>query len=592
MRLIDCGQAAVSFGAVPSDRNLALIDVSPSPDVWVAAVPVVIRATVKNFGSLPVKNVPLAVSVIQYAADGVVDPDRLDSGSTESLPSPVIASIPAGGEVTKTFQVYIPSPGTHAVTVALPTDSLPTDNSRTCTLPLTDGQRVLIVDGDVDRRGSYFIASVLDPGSQVRTGAVPEIQSPDYLRDATADSLSAYRAVYICDVPQIPDNAAAALSEYVRRGGGVAMFVGPGTDAQNYNQVLLGGDRQLLPGKLAGVLPLEPESISSGDTGGGSDVVLSESTSVITDPIRAVGDSALSLVGLSDSWTLQRRAIGEWESTDSRETGVDGDRSNAADTDPTPAQTTRPTTILRRRDGLPLVTSQELGDGQIITVLTGLTGEWTNWAGDPTFVVFLLQSNAELWSSAAPMVNRLISDPLKISSSIPGPIEATFYPPSNSPPRAGIEFVIDPDSADQEIERTAGNVSAGATASIDPAKRFIENDPSFESLLSPGLGELVQIDADGSSSVRPIATVIVPTDSDLKRSDSAAVLQALQPIRATFVTSSAWSEENSRSASSTLSLVLLGILAAMLLIEQTLAAWASYHSRPTPIAAAATHGAA
>jgi hypothetical protein len=44
-----------------------------------------------------------------------------------------------------------------------------------------------------------------------------------------------------------------------------------------------------------------------------------------------------------------------------------------------------------------------------------------------------------------------------------------------------------------------------------------------------------------------------------------------------FVTSSVWSEENRTAGSSTLTLLLLGLLGALLAGEQLLAYWASYH---------------
>ena len=105
-------------------------------------------------------------------------------------------------------------------------DALAIDNTRCCTLPLTEAEKVLVIDGDPDGRGAFHVASVLNPGSQVRIGAVPEVQTPSFLRSASAETLAAYRAIFLIDVPEIGENGASALADHVQRGGGIAWFLG------------------------------------------------------------------------------------------------------------------------------------------------------------------------------------------------------------------------------------------------------------------------------------------------------------------------------------------------------------------------------
>ena len=68
----------------------------------------------------------------------------------------------------------------------------------------------------------------------------------------------------------------------------------------------------------------------------------------------------------------------------------------------------------------------------------------------------------------------------------------------------------------------------------------------------------------------------------LASTDPAAIAQQLLPLEVKFVTSSVWSEENRTAGSSTLTLVLLGLLGTILAAEQSLAYWASYHVSPSP----------
>src|SRR5690606_8541059 len=147
-------------------------------------------------------NVVLSARVIRYDQSlGVPDPTRRASGEAEALPSMVIEEIAPHAEETRVFQVFITQAGTHALEVTIADDALPMDNRRVCTLPLTELERVLVIDGDTSGRGAFHVASVLDPGGQVRTGALPDIQSPAVLRSMTSEQLGRYRAVYLIDVP-------------------------------------------------------------------------------------------------------------------------------------------------------------------------------------------------------------------------------------------------------------------------------------------------------------------------------------------------------------------------------------------------------
>ncbi len=537
IRLIDC--AAVEAA------NLAVTDLSPVQDVWVAGVPVVIHATVRNYGSNNVNNVSLDARVYHYPSDiPQPDPTLVTSGRVEPLPTRVIESIPAGEEVTVTFQVFIAEQGTHAIEVSLPDDALSIDNTRTCTLPLSDAEKVLIVDGDPDARGAYHVASVLDPGSQVRIGAIPDVQPPSFLRSATLETFAAYRAVYLINLPEINENVADALDRYVRRGGGVAWFLGDDVNRDSYNRNLLSNGRRLLPMPLG---ESEPVAHASGDAS--ADVVFGDAPELLA-PLKAGGDAALSLIGLTRTWTLQSPAMAE-------ELDPNGPRVK---------------TVLKRRDGNPFVTQHDVDRGRVITVLSGIDGQWTNWPGDPTFVVFLLQANADLWSGAAPATRRFIDDPveriLALDQYAP---EATYLPATESPPRVPIELVAEP-IADGD------NAGVLARVALDPMEMVIADEASVNDVLNPGISEWAFTQTDGRVKIVPVASVIRTGEGNLKRTDPAIIQQGLLPVEVKFLSSEAWNAENQTAGSSTLTLFLLGLLITLLAAEQALAYWASYHT--------------
>jgi len=547
VRMIDC--------ATSPGPNLAITRVAPAEDVWVAGVPVVVRVTVANYGPSPARNVPLACRVIRYSAEvNTADPTRQTSGQVESLPALLIESLDAGAEITKSFQVYVTETGTHAIEVSLPEDALAIDNVRSCTLPLSDAEKVLIIDGDTDARGAYHLAAVLNPGSQVRIGAIPDIQPTTFLRSASLESLAAYRAIYLVNVPQLSASAADALHQYVSRGGGLAWFLGADVQSEGYNRELYDDGRFLLPGRLGA-----PISLAATPDRTSGDVVFSEGSSYL-DPMRGGGDSTFALVGVAQSWAV------DWDAAEPETMVGTGDRP-------------RVRVVLQRADGEPLVTTHDVGQGRIVTVTSGLDGKWNNWPSDPTFVPFLLLTNASLWGAAATPTSRLADEPLvrmlPADDFLP---DASYLPATAEPPRVAIDVVARPLQDDDNQRSNSGDRQRRVMQiEFDPSEMVIAADENVDEVLRPGISEWVLTRNDGSTTVVPVASVIRVGEGDLRRADNAQIAQQLLPLEVTFVTSSIWSDENRNAGSSTITLLLLGLLGTVLAGEQLLAYLASYH---------------
>ena len=96
-------------------------------------------------------------------------------------------------------------------------------------------------------------------------------------------------------------------------------------------------------------------------------------------------------------------------------------------------------------------------------------------------------------------------------------------------------------------------------------------------ILRPGVSEWMLTNRDGSTNVFPVASVIRVGEGNLQRADRAEIAQKLLPLRIKFVSSSVWSDENRNAGSSTVTLLLLGLLGIVLAGEQLLAYLASYH---------------
>ncbi|WP_417738704.1 BatA domain-containing protein [Rosistilla oblonga] len=524
IRMVDC--------ATTPAANLALTQLQPVEDVWVAGVPVMVEATVRNYGTETATNVTLDAKLIRYGRE-VAAPrtDQLYSGPTTALPAMVFEKIEPGKQVTKQFQVYVAEPGTHGLTVSIPEDIVTADNTRTCTLPLIDQQKVLIVDGDAEGSGAYFVASVLNPGGQVRTGAIPEIRPVSFLNSVRSEELAQYRVLYLLNLHRIEDSVARMLNEYVTAGGGLALFLGDATDRENYNR-LIEKYPGLLPGTLnaAKDLPL-PSGSETPD-------LLPDGSHPIIAPLAAAGEGALGLV----------RVV--------RSLGLETDRDLALSV----------RTVIRRRDDLPFAVEHRLGKGRVVTVLTDLGNNWTNWTGDPTFVVFLLRTNAFLWSTANPATSRNVIEPLALrmrNESYGRSVD--LIAAADAPPRLSIQLQAEPDAENQDLELEVSPAAAAIDGSIDVA-----------TLLQPGIFEWWLTRLDGSREVRPVASVIADGEGDLRRAPRSEIDRALRPTMVTFfdagqMASASESESGRRTG------ILLALLAAMMVGEQVLGYFGSYH---------------
>lgn len=525
IRMIDC--------AVAPAGNLAVTSLQPLPDVWVAGVPTVFRVTVKNHGAAPVRNVTLATRTIRYGSEAPL-PDAAErvSGRVESLPGVVFDQLAPGAEATKEFQVFIAEKGIHAVEVELPDDAVRIDNRRAATLPLSDAARVLVIDGDPEQRGAYHVASVLDPGSQVRTGAVPEIRPSSFLRTASADDLAAYRAVYLIDLPEVDASAAVALENYVSSGGGLMWFIGGKAVPERYNDTLLGQTRRLLPGSLT-----EATSLDVSGATGAPDMTIGD-PHPLTEPLATIGDAALSLVRVS------------------RSMGVE-----------IPAEPATPIrSILNRRDGDPVILQHDVGRGRVITALLGLDGEWTNWTGDPTFVVFMLRANAYLWSAAAASTSGNVEDAVVLNLAADAFSPAvTYLAAVDSPPRIPVEEQAE--VVDDEVLRLE----------LNPITAALEGDDDLEAMLEPGISELWLTRLNGDTEVRPFASAVRPGEGDLTRADRGDIRRDVQPAAITFYDADEVITSDETTGSGLTSLLLFCALGLLLGGEQILAYLASYH---------------
>ncbi len=358
LNLVRCSKNAHS--------NLAIVELQPVESIRAAGVPMFVDVVVKNFGADVARQVTVALRMVQSV-------DDQNNPVTVELPGLLIDEIGPGESVSRRTQVYFAEAGQHVLAAELAADAVVVDNQRWCVIDCDDGLPVLVIDGDPEQMNARYLDSVFQPSERVKTGIRTELKQPTYLRDVDADSLAAYHAIYLLDVPRLDDRAARNVEKFVKDGGGVAIFLGPESDLSFYNGWYAGG---------AGLFPAPVQRFTA----------LPTSTDRVPD--LQVENHPLFRVLLGErnafigSIRVQQYAQLE-----------DGWR---------PPEDSTIQVIARLRSGDPLWLEKRFGSGRVVIELSSLAPRWNSWATHPTFPVLLLELQSYLNSSLEAPADQLV----------------------------------------------------------------------------------------------------------------------------------------------------------------------------------------
>ncbi len=194
-----------------------------------------VRVQVANFGSQPISALPLSVSIDgKNAADGFLDLRAGETGIKEF----VVA-------VTQIGRLEMEA----AIGVEADVDALEIDNRRHGVLDTGRDIRTLLINGRPSTTRYldeiFYLKQALNPGGIDRSRIRARSLSPESFTPAALDEID---LVYLCHVPRLSSDAAAALVSFVTNGGALFMSMGPNIDVEAYNRDLAA----LLPGPLRG----------------------------------------------------------------------------------------------------------------------------------------------------------------------------------------------------------------------------------------------------------------------------------------------------------------------------------------------------
>ena len=517
------------------DPNLGIVEILPADDTRAAGVPLFVNVKVKNFGATEVSKVQLKLASTFYPPDDLTQTSpESRAGIREDLATLLLEKIGPGETLTRRVQVYFPQPGKHVVQASLPEDPVNADNHRWCVIDFPDGEKTLIIDGSVEQLHAYHLEVAFRPLEKSNTGIRPDIKPASFLRDIAPEALKQYATIYLLDVPSLEDRAVTALEDYVRAGGGLAIFAGPEMNVSFYNNRFYKDGQGLFPLPLLAGLDLPP-------------------------PLDA-NEPDMELV---------RHPIFSFflDQTNPLIRGVKVDKYFAAKKDWKPEPNSGTSIIASLRNKSPLIVERKFGEGTVIACLTTVSPEWNDWAKNPSLVVLALKMQAYLATARRLDDPRLVGTPLDVT------LDSSKYRPELSftlPKPKGIERIrLDRQATQPEAGKTSLAASLGRGQSRDT-----DHEGIYEAWPRTTKGDI------GEADILRWALNVEPDEGDLAPIDSKELLTKLDPVQVTWHQAESYEQQDLSSSGYNLSQLLMILLICLLLGEQLLAYSTSYHPIP------------
>jgi hypothetical protein len=227
--IVDCGPEEAA--------NIAILRLEMPDEVAGVDVPVRLLVTVKSFSHEPAPDLSLDLAI-----------DDCPQGSRP-------LSLEPGEEKEVELYATFREKGPHRVQVSLKTDDLAADNSRYLALDVREAIDVLVIDGEPksekwESETDFFVAA-LAPAEDSRI-ARENIFRPRVLREPafSENDLRGAQVVAVANVIALSDEQIERLEGWVRRGGGLLIFLGPQVDRALWNEKVWKEGKGLFPGAI------------------------------------------------------------------------------------------------------------------------------------------------------------------------------------------------------------------------------------------------------------------------------------------------------------------------------------------------------
>lgn len=501
-----CEQLNLAQCADKLRANLAVTRLEPESGIRAAGVETWFELTIANHSDQPVTEV--AVEVVQ---DG------------HKLPAIVVDEVPRRKQATRRFRVTFPTAGAHQMHATLPRDAVAVDNVRyfACQVPATFP--VLIIDESPSRDDGFYLRTALDPGGAA-PGWSPRVEPASFFRKH--EQLRDFAAICLLDIPRLDDPEVEALEQYVKQGGGLAIFLGSQVQRPFYNERLYRDGDGLLP------VPLDvPTQLVAETDRIEPDVIVGDHA-----VFRVFGgqrNSFLPLIGVNFYYAIDPT----WRPSARGDTHV----------------------LARLRNGAPYVVEREFGSGRVVVQLSKLSpkstdlGSWSNWSLNPVFPVYANELVGFLSSSRRQFTQFEVGD--------------------------DVAFDLPERDYQSEVRVRAPHAQAAATETIYPKPVDGVYQVNAGPADASGVWQFELARREGDPERRLAAVNVRPDEGDLHMLGRVFLAQRLAGIDYEYALASQMSGTSDQLAGFQLSDTLLYLLAAVLIGEQLLAVRASYHSR-------------
>lgn len=468
--LIDCG--------IDSRANVAISELGFESGQLVAGTTAGVRAVVTNHSADEREGVDLAFSVANVPQEG----RRIDSiGARES--------------VTTSAEVELLSAGYEAVRANIGEDALPIDNTRYLVGEVSTAVRALVVNGepsgDAFDDEVTFLVTALRPEGDVFSGFEVRVVDETQLEQ---EPLEDFHLVVLANVYRVSEPAADDLERFVRRGGGLLVYVGDQVEPTLYNSVLYKDGVGLSPVKLGErTAPRDPVNLvivdrlhpalrglaQENDPLGLGQIPFTAFFSATAHGANAGDDDLLSGSGASPAAAFPAAVMARF-----------------SDADETPA-------IVERRFGL----------GRTIFVNTTVDKEWTFWPDHPTFLPVAMELATRVARGGDSGADVFAGQPLSIR-----------LDPVRFEPDVLVRTPAYPDEQEAGITAEATDDASALIATWDLAERA-------------GIYQFVLKKRDGGRFIRLAAVNVSPRESDLSGAAEPDLRQSIDPVPFDYVPS-------------------------------------------------------
>lgn len=393
--------------------NRALVDLRVETQVVTTRRPTRFTALVHNFSTTPLPN--LGVSL--YVDDNLYKSEQ--------------TVLPANTSTPVTFEYTFAESGPHVVKVSIEPDYLDVDDHRWLALDVRSALRGLVVDGEPKdsptRSETFFYVTALDPDG---AGSYFSIHSKN-LELFSGEGLDGYDFLLLANVQSLTGDKVEKIEQFVRRGGGLLLTLGPRVDKVSFNEAFWNGGKGLSPAMLDEVAGTAPEGqLEPG----------------VERRINKFNPDHPIFVTFKDKLKAAVYGLVFWKYFRVKDFAPEHVFATFDDNFGSPAFLEKP-----------------FGDGKVILFTSAIDDEWNfDWPGKPPFLPMMYNASRYLATRPASQRNLFVGDPIQIEL----PVE--FYQPpfTLETPQDGV-LTLTPNAPRPE-EKVFRLIYPGGTKTHDP----------------------------------------------------------------------------------------------------------------------------